>query len=157
MTSRPLPLVLFVLIAAACAFGQNDARDEAELKRLLSVFLAGAGSNDAAVHDRFWADDLIYTRSSGTRIGKAELMKGVRSVPAAKDDAPATVYTAEDVRIQQYGNTAVVAFILVATQGGMEGKRPPTRFLNTGTFVKRRGEWRAVAWQATAAASPTDR
>lgn len=149
-TMSKIATLLFVLIAAASAFAQNNAKDEAELKRLLGEFLAGAGRNDVAIHDRFWAEDLIYTRSAGSRIGKAELMKGVRSAPAGKTDPPATIYKGEDVRIQQYGDAAVVAFRLVGTTTKMDGTSTVAEFLNTGTFVKRRGEWRAVAWQATA-------
>lgn len=144
--------LLFSFAIALCFFTVANAQkapDSAELIRLLNEFLAGAGRNDAAVHDRFWAEDLIYTRSAGTRMGKAELMKGVRSAPVGKTDAPVTVYKAEDIRIQQYGNTAVVAFRLVGTTTKMDGSKEVSQFLNTGTFVKRKGRWQAVAWQAT--------
>jgi ketosteroid isomerase-like protein len=79
------------------------------------------------------------------RTNKAEILAGLR---AGSDPAePPTVYSAEDVRIQQYGDTAIVAFRLVGRVGGTD---PETlNFLNTGTFLKRNGEWRAVAWQAT--------
>ena len=152
-TMNRLAILAVILLGTAAAFGQNAA-DKAELQRLLNEFLAGAGRNDAAVHDRFWADDLIYTRSAGSRIGKAELMKGVRSAPPRKESDPVTVYTGEDVRIQQYGDTAIVAFKLVGTTARADGSREVSEFLNTGTFVKRKGSWRAVAWQATAVPKP---
>ena len=44
-------------------------------------------------------------------------------------------------------DTAVVAFRLVGKPAGEGG--PALYYLNTGTFVRRDGEWRAVAWQAT--------
>jgi uncharacterized protein YciI len=132
----------------------------AELTALLTQFLAGASRNDEAIHDRFWADDLVYTRAAGQRLGKAEIMRDVRSPAAPKTGEPATTYTAEDVRIQQYGDTAVVAFRLVGATGAGPTKAVDT-YLNTGTFVKRGGRWQAVAWQATrvpreAAAPPPD-
>jgi hypothetical protein len=68
----------------------------------------------------------------------------------ADANAPPTAYTAEDIRIQQYGDTAVVAFRLVGKTGGGEAA-VVTNYLNTGTFVRRNGEWRAVAWQSTRA------
>ena len=144
---------LIVLILALCssAYSQNDS---AELTKLLNDFLSGAGKNDAAMHDRFWADDLIYTRSAGVRTNKEELMKGVRSAPPKKEGDPTTVYTAEDVKINQYGNTAVVAFRLVSTTTRSDGTKTIGNNLNTGTFVKRKGEWRAVAWQSTIVPSP---
>jgi hypothetical protein len=138
------------IVALMMAFGQESqtAPDAAELTRLLKEFLAGASRNAAATHDRFWADDLIYTGSSGRRIGKAEIMRDVRSAPAPRPGDPTTTYTAEDIRIQQYGDSAIVAFRLV----GATAKAGPTEvanYLNTGTFLKRNGRWQAVSWQAT--------
>jgi ketosteroid isomerase-like protein len=144
-------VVLFVLMAstvAAQTVATQPAPDAAELTRLLNDFLAGASRNDAAVHDRFWAEDLIYTRSAGRRVTKAEIMHDVRSAPAPKPGDPKVVYTAEDIRIQQYGDTAVVAFRLVATTQTGETKQVQ-HLLNCGTFVKRNGKWQVVAWQAT--------
>lgn len=142
-----LTAAISILILSANIFAQSSS-DSGELTRLLNEFLAGAGRNDAAVHDRFWAEDLIYTRGAGQRVGKADIMKGVRSAPAPKPEDPKTVYTAEDVRIQQYGSTAVVAFRLVGTTEN-SGSVSISKFLNTGTFVKRKRKWQAVAWQAT--------
>lgn len=127
---------------------RGDAPDAAELTRLLQEFLAGASTNDAAVHDRFWADDLIYTGSSGRRVGKADILRDMRSAPAKKAGDPSTIYTAEDVRIQQYGTTAVVAFRLVGTTTA-DGRTEVQKFLNSGTFLKREGRWQVVNWQAT--------
>ncbi len=126
----------------------QTAPDSAELTKLLQDFLVGASRNDAAMHERFWAEDLIYTGSTGRRVGKADILRDVRAEPKEKSEEPEAVYTAEDIRIQQYGETAIVAFRLVAT-GEKDGKPEVRNFLNTGTFLKRAGEWRAVAWQAT--------
>jgi len=128
------------------------APDAAELTKLLHDFLAGASTDDAAMHDRFWAEDLIYTGSSGRRIGKADIMRSVREAAAPKEEtketAEKTTYRAEDIRIQQYGTTAIVAFRLVgATKGGE--KTEEANYLNSGTFLKREGKWQVVNWQAT--------
>ncbi len=136
-----------VLALGAALWGQA-APDAEELTRLLNEFLDGASRNDAATHERFWAEDLIYTGSSGRRLGKADILRDVRSAPAPKPDDPKTVYTAEEIRIQQYGDTAVVAFRLVATSEKDE-KTEVQRYLNSGVFVRRDGQWRVVNWQAT--------
>ncbi len=141
-------ILIFALLALCTVTAGAQSNDAATLRKMLDEFLAGAGRNDAAVHDRFWADDLIYTRGTGQRVGKPDIMTSVRSAPAAKPGDPVTVYTAEDVRIQLYGNAAVVAFRLVGTTNNA-GKVTVARFFNTGVFVKRKGEWRVVAWQAT--------
>jgi hypothetical protein len=147
--------VLFFL--GAMAFVQTAvASDTDELTSMLNEFLAGAATESA--HERFWADDLIYTSSSGTRTNKAEIMQGFA---AANDDAetvaenseseePGPVYTAEDIQIQLHGTTAVVAFRLVGTTTRTSDASPEVQqYFNTGTFVKRDGMWKVVAWQAT--------
>lgn len=137
-----------LLLLLATAVSAQTAPDAAELTKLLNDFLAGASRNDIAIHERFWADDLIYTRSAGRRVNKAEVMHDVRSTPAPKPTDPKTIYTAEDIRIQQYGDTAVVAFRLVATtENG--GTKNVANLLNSGTFVKREGRWQVVNWQST--------
>jgi ketosteroid isomerase-like protein len=139
---------VFVALISATVLGvAQTAPDATELRRLLQEFLSGAARNDAAIHERFWADDLIYTGSSGRRTGKADIVTSVRAAPPTQGQQSAT-YSAEDVRIQQYGDTAVVAFRLVATMSN-NGRAEVARFLNTGTFLKRNGKWQVVSWQAT--------
>ena len=138
---------LLILFLASGTFAQN-APESAELTKLLNDFLAGASRNDPAAHDRFWADDLIYTRSAGRRVTKADIMRDVRSAPAPKPSDPKMVFTAEDIQIQQYGDTAVVAFRLVATTD-TGGTKNVANLLNSGTFVKRNGKWQVVNWQST--------
>jgi hypothetical protein len=146
--------VLFpAILALAIGLRAQTAPDAADLTKLLKDFLAGASRNDAAMHDRFWADDLIYTSSSGRRMGKADIMRSQRSAPTSKAGAPATVYGAEDIRIQQYGDTAIVAFRLVGTTQ-RAGTAETNNYLNTGTFLKRNGRWQAVAWQSTKIPDP---
>lgn len=131
------------------------APDAAELTKLLKDFLDGASRNDVAAHDRLWADDLIYTRAAGSRKSKAEIMNEVRGEPHPKRGEEETIYTAEDIKIQQYGTTAIVAFRLVSTT--RKGDKPEVaNYLNTGTFLKREGKWQAVSWQATKMAAPSE-
>ena len=145
---KKTPLIAIAIFIAACSAFAQTAPDAAELTRLLNEFLAGASRGDAAIHERFWADDLIYTRSAGRRVNKAEVLHDVRNAPAPKPGDPTTIYTAEDIRIQQYGETAVVAFRLVATSDSA-GTRSVANLLNSGTFVKRNGKWQVVNWQST--------
>jgi ketosteroid isomerase-like protein len=135
-------------LGVVASAGAQTAPDAGELTALLREFLSGASRHDAAVHERFWAPDLIYTSSAGKRLGKAEILAGLRPAPGATASPPPTTYAAEDVRIQQYGDTAIVAFRLVGTTT-KEGQTEVASYLNTGTFLKRDGQWRAVSWQAT--------
>src|SRR5262245_47745773 len=146
---------VIVALTLALNLHAQTAPDAAELTRLLKEFLAGASRNDATTHDRFWAEDLIYTGSSGRRIGKADIMRDVRSAPAPKPGDPTTTYGAEDIRIQQYGDAAIVAFRLVGTTM-KGGKTVVSNYLNTGTFLKRNGKWQAVSWEATKMQRPEE-
>jgi len=143
-------LILILLLATSPVL--QAASDETELTRLLNDFMAGASVDDEAAHDRFWAEELVYTSSSGERFGKAEIMSGFDDTAESAEDEPATEYAAEDVRIQLYGETAVVTFRLVGTT--QEAPPVVSQYFNTGTFLKRDGEWRAVAWQATKIPAP---
>lgn len=135
-------LVLWVVLSCPAWAGSVDEA----LIQLLDEFLAGASRNDMAMHDRFWSEDLVYTSSSGKRFGKAEIMAPTDSAEDA-GDGPATVYGREALLVRVYDDTAVVTFRLVGTSQ----TEPPevTRYHNTGVFLLRNGEWRAVAWQAT--------
>lgn len=123
------------------------ASDVDELKKLLNEFLVGVDS--AEVHEEFWAEDLVYTSSSGTRTNKTEIMAGFADSVDTAGEESATEYGAEDVDVRLYGTTAIVAFRLVARTRASE----PEHYLNTGTFLKRNDKWQVVAWQATRVAA----
>jgi len=133
-----IALLSFVLNPVAVLADDSD-----DLTKMLQDFLANV--NDADTHERFWAQDLIYTSSRGTRTTKEQIMRGFED---AHDASPAggPVYTAEDVQIQVYDDAAIVAFRMIAKP--LEGSETQ-EYLNTGTFLKRDGNWRVVAWQAT--------
>jgi hypothetical protein len=152
---QKIALAVVLIVSLPPSFHAQSAPDAGELTRLLKEFLDGASRNDAAVHDRFWAEDLIYTGSSGRRIGKSDIMRDQRSPRAPGSEDSSTTYSAEDIRIQQYENTAIVAFRLVAVTK-REGKSETSNFLNTGTFLKRDGKWQAVSWQSTRMPRPDD-
>lgn len=143
MKTKLLLLILLLIPVIGVAQNQDDKQ---VLTDLLNEFLEGASYNDPEIHDRFWADDLIYTGSAGSRTTKAEIMSGMTE-PANYDEEPGVMYHGEEVQINLYGNTAVVAFKLVAADQSSPDQR--MEFYNTGTFIKRSGEWKAVAWQAT--------
>ena len=145
-------MMLLVLLSIILSTATWAGSDEELLTGMLNEFLAGASINDAAAHDRFWAKDLVYTSSKGLRFGKAEIMEGMSSESDTGSEEPVVVYSAEEIRIRQYGDTAVVAFRLLGSLQDDSGE--VMEYLNTGTFVKRSGEWRVVAWQATVIPEP---
>lgn len=153
MANNVFPTARTIAICALL-FGWVPAHadDRSDLQALLIQFLRGAAT-DLNVHQRFWADDLVYTSSAGKRFGKQHIVDGManseqQASGSADAEAAGVSYRAEDTDIRLYGDMAVVAFKLVAEEKA-KGNATTTEFFNTGTFAKRQGEWRAVAWQAT--------
>ena len=136
-------LTLPALLLAATAAAHQDPI-ERELHQLLDAFLAGASANDIEMHDRFWAEDLVYTSSSGERRGKAETMAALRAARGS-DSADLPEYSGEDVNIRVFDDFAVITFRLVARLPGGN----VNEYFNTGVFRQVDGQWRAFTWQAT--------
>jgi ketosteroid isomerase-like protein len=137
-------------VATGPAFAQTKATEE--VKTLLREFIAGAGSGDRALFDKFFADDVIYTRASGVVITKADIM-GSLGKPATASEGKSS-YLAEDITVHEYGDTVIVAFRLVGRTDHGDGNVETSRYRNTGTFLRRNGKWQAVAWQATKISEP---
>jgi hypothetical protein len=128
-----LPLAL-ALVAQSAA-----ATDVEEITSMLHHFLAH--SSTEAAHQRFWADDLVYSSSAGLRFGMAEILAGYGSSGEEEE--------ASEVDVRVYGDMAVVAFKLVGTPTNEAAGADVLYYYNTGTFLKRDGIWQVVAWQAT--------
>jgi hypothetical protein len=136
------PLIFLMAVGLG---GPAQAEDDvAELTAMLQHFLANAEKRE--VHEEFWSDDLVYSSSSGLRFGKADILQGFDGTEEESGEAPAVTYSGEEVDVRLYDDVAVVAFKLVGTPA--DGSEP-LYYYNTGTFLKRGGAWRVVAWQAT--------
>ena len=146
--SRVIQVLMFAL--AALLMQPAVASDVEEITALLQDFLAN--SHTEAAHERFWAEDLVYSSSAGLRFGKAEIMESFASDSGESEDAdaePEVTYAGEEVDVRIYDDAAVVAFKLVGTPTDAGSGAEVLYYFNTGTFLKRDGVWRVVAWQAT--------
>jgi ketosteroid isomerase-like protein len=150
MTKRISPAlcaaIVILLSSPALAQAKAPLTADAQLRVLITEFLDGAGRNDKAMHQRFWADDVTYTSAKGVVRTKAEIMKSLDE--PTPPDAPKSTFSAEDIRINDQGDWAIVNFRLVA-KTEKDGKTETANYRNTGTFRRRNGHWQAVAWQAT--------
>jgi len=144
-----LPALLGTIAAHGAETNPPDPeRTRSEITALLTTFLTPAVNSTGAGHERFWADDLVYTSSTGKVMGKADIMKSFADPPKAESDKPAEpgpVFTAEDVLVRPYGDMAALTFRLV--EHDPDGK--VSHFRNSGTFLWRNGKWQAITWQAT--------
>jgi ketosteroid isomerase-like protein len=144
-------LRVVLTVVALCSVGATAIRTQTgaaqEITALLREFIAGAGSGDRAIFEKFFADDVIYTRASGVVITKASIIESLGK-PSPASEGKST-YSAEDITVHEYGDTVIVAFRLEGRTEHGDGKVETARYRNTGTFLRRNGRWQAVAWQAT--------
>jgi len=140
-------VMMVVLCSLTATVSRTQTRAKQEVTALLREFIAAAGSGDRAIFEKFFADDVIYTRASGAVITKASIMESLGK-PATVSDGKST-YTAEDITVHEYGDTVIAAFRLEGRTEHSDGKVETAHYRNTGTFLRRDGRWQAVAWQAT--------
>jgi ketosteroid isomerase-like protein len=140
-------MIALALGSVAATVTRTQTSGSAEVTALLREFIAGAGSGDRAVFDKFFADDVIYTRATGVVITKASIMESLGKPSPASEGKSS--YSAEDITVHEYGDTAIVAFRLEGRSEHADGKVETAHYRNTGTFLRRQGRWQAVAWQAT--------
>ncbi|HKF50944.1 MAG TPA: nuclear transport factor 2 family protein [Candidatus Acidoferrales bacterium] len=150
---RILSCVLISLFLATFALAQQTAQSSStsgELTAMLNQFMRDASSNNPAGFDRFFADELIYTGSNGLVHTKADIMRSLSAPkPAANASKDRATYSAEHIVVRDFGNTAIVAFQLVARAEHADGKIEAANYRDTGTFLRRNGKWQVIAWQAT--------
>jgi len=140
-------MIAVALGSVAATVTRTQTSGTQEVTALLREFIARAGSGDRAIFDKFFADDVIYTRATGVVITKASIMESLgKPTPASEGKSS---YSAEDITVHDYGDTAVVAFRLEGRTEHADGKLETAHYRNTGTFLRRQGRWQAVAWQAT--------
>ncbi len=163
---RPYPFIAAALIAltaclAPAAIAQPAAgkaptpeQTRADVTALLQDFLKPGNNDKAEWHERFWAEDLVYTTSGGIVKTKAEIRQSFKDAakpatekanPNIKPPAATTVFSAEDILVRPYGEMAALTFRLVAKEA--DGK--VSTYRNSGTLLYRGGKWQVVTWQAT--------
>ncbi len=140
-------LVLLTLLSLNLVFSVPvEQDDQVIIKQMLSDFLDNV--DQKATHDRFWSEMLIYTSSSGSRFGKAEIMSGFQSDKEPIENESKTSFSAEEVNIRIIENTAILTFKLIAT--AIENQQSTVdEYYNSGTLTKENNEWKVVCWQAT--------
>ena len=150
MTTLPRVLLVALMFSATASADPAPLSAGAQqVVALLKEFIAGAGGRDPALYDRFFADDVVYTRSTGAFTTKPMIMDNVRK----PSNEPGTHFSAEDLTVRDFGDMVVVAFRLVG-KTPHDGQVDTLLARDTGTFLKRNGRWQVVAWQATRIEEP---
>ena len=141
--------VLLIISAASAALAQSEskaARNQRgvesqliELERQLSEALV---KEDAAVLDRLWSNDLVFTFPDGKVSNKVQRL--ALQKPAAQPSQTQSVTTNDEIKVYPYGNTAVVT--VLSTWSGKENNQPyRSQFQATHVWAKQEGRWQLVA------------
>ncbi len=92
--------------------------------------------------DRLMAEDYLLTTVSGEVVNKARVLEEVKSANATAE------VRNTDVAVRVYGDVAVVTG-LVLISGKFNNRDVSTQSRYMKVYVKRQGQWRVVAAQAT--------
>jgi len=141
--------VLLTIVAATPALTQSESkaapfkrsveRQLIELERQLSDALV---REDAAVLDRLWSNDLVFTFPNGKVSNRAERLAGQK--PAAQPSQSESETSNDEVKVYLYGNTAVVT-VLSTWRGKANNQAYSSQFQATHVWVKQEGRWQLVA------------
>jgi len=141
--------VLLTIVAATAALAQSESKAAPlkrsvegqliELERQLSDALV---REDAAVLDRLWSNDLVFTFPNGKVSNKAQRLAGQK--PAAQRSQSESATSNDEVKVFLYGNTAVVT--VLSTWTSKENNQAySSQFQATHVWAKQEGRWQLVA------------
>jgi uncharacterized protein DUF4440 len=140
-------IVLLTIGAASTGLAQSEKkvapsrtsveRRLIELERQLSDALV---KEDAAVLDRLWSNDLVFTFPNGKVSSKAERLAGQKSTTQPSQSTNLN----DQVKVYLYGNTAVVT-VLSTWRGNAGAQEYSDQYQATHVWVKQQGRWQLVA------------
>lgn len=120
-----------------------------ELTAMLNQFMRDASNNNPAGFEHFFANEVVYTGSNGVVSTKADIMGRLGARKTAGAAGTKQDFSAQNILVHDFGDTAIVAFRLVARMQHADGKIEISNYRDTGTFLRRNGRWQVIAWQAT--------
>jgi ketosteroid isomerase-like protein len=139
-------ILLLITLAAAPALAQGNRkpprstqqieRELIELERQLSEALAG---QDASILGRLWSETLVFTFPNGQVSNKAQRLAAQKP----SSDPNQLTNRNEEVKVYQYGNSAVVT--VRSTWVDKAGTRLGDPYQATHVWVKQKGGWQLVA------------
>ena len=125
------------------AGSETVEREVLDLEKGISEAIVKA---DAKFVERVWGDDFIYTGVRGEIKTKPDILAQLK-----QGSLKFEVMKFEDIRVKQYGDTAVVTG-RATTKGRSKEGEISGQFRYTRVYVKRDGAWQLVCFQGTSIA-----
>lgn len=152
MRSYMFLLTALILVSAtrsssAVQTGGRDSPQEVdrEIRRLEDQANRAVVEGDVAFFDRVLAEDFTHTSQSGKFRTRAEWMQGREQGKSNYES-----FETEDVHIRIYGDTALVTGLSDARWREADGQPRSGQYRFLRVWVRRDGQWQAVAFQSTA-------
>jgi len=131
----------------ACAATMPSRADEAppdvrdRLVALTQTIMDAIGEGKPEVWQQALADDAVVTDEFGRRQDKAEAVAALHPLPPGISGS----IEVRDARVRVYGDTAVIDFEDYERETYF-GQQFVVRYPSTATYVRRKGDWKLVAW-----------
>ena len=113
------------------------------VRRAEDEIIAAENRNDAAAFERLLAPDWTFVSPGGAVFDKARYVRLIRT-----DSLPPGSYTVDSMSVRVYGAAAVGVYRSTVV-GTFAGRDISGRRRRTTMWVKRGGQWMAVAQQST--------
>jgi ketosteroid isomerase-like protein len=134
--------------------GRELSDTEREIRELESRWARAVIDGDRAFYESILADDFTHTSHAGAFKTRAQWLAESKS----SDRSPAkTVYESygvDDLAVRIYGDTAVATGRTTPKGKTASGKEMTGQYRFLRVWVRRNGQWKAVAFQGTRIAQP---
>jgi ketosteroid isomerase-like protein len=110
-----------------------------EILALERDIMTAIKNKDAATLEPMLADDFIYRTHFGAESDKAEFLKAIASFPVE-----IIALRGEELKVNVYGETAVLTGLQLAEARPPEGKAEESAVAFTDVFIRREGRWLMV-------------
>jgi len=144
-----LTSALMILVSTSALFAQAPPTKEAsvevkqELKRINKEYDEALVRGDVATLERLFAEEFVYTSTSGEVLNKQQQLELFRS-GALKIASGAS----DGVEVRLYGDIAVMLARFVA-KGEFRGQAFDSTERYTAVWLNRKGRWQLIAEQGT--------
>jgi len=135
-------LVAVCLLVVPLAWSQAGNADQ-QIKKLTDQIIAAQLKADTNSYEKLLADDYTAIRGDGTLSTKAQDIENFKSGAVKYERADV-----RDSKVRVYGDTAVITSLLFF-KGTTSGKPFSGDVRSTRIWVKQKGNWKCVAFQAT--------
>src|SRR5205814_4446650 len=136
-----------LLLVSSATCHAADPTDESQIRKIEQDWVNAIMKRDSAYITKLETDDFTMTGPDGKLLSKEEDLKNVTSPQIVFDDLKI-----DDLKIRIYGDTAVASG-LGTLKGHDHDNDISGPYSWTDVFIKRGGEWKAIAAHVTTVAN----